>query len=498
MRLIPSSPRILFWGCFIALITTSFGFLLRAMLMDTWAVQFNLSETQKGELFGVGLWPFAISIVIFSLIIDRIGYKTAMVFGFICHALSLVMTINATSYEGLYWANFIVALGNGTVEAYINPVVATQFKNDKTRWLNRLHAGWPAGMVIAGLIVMTMGDAVSWQGKMLLLAIPAVTYLAILLFQDFPVDERVSAGVSYRDMLREVGAAGAFIITFLIAAELIRTLHLSTSPILAGAITAGVVAGATFAAVRSFGRPLFIIILLLMIPLATTELGVDSWVGDLMQPVLGNNGIWVLIYTATLMMALRFFGGAIVHRLSPLGTLAVCSGIASFGLFALSLADTALLVFAAATLYAGGKAFFWPTMLGVVAEQCPRGGALTLNATGGVGMLGVGVLGAMLLGNIQDTAFDKALANRDPTIHGQVMVEREGLLGTYRALDPTKVTDLALPQKQAVDQAKGDSKHVALRMVALVPCGLLVAYLLLLWWFRQQGGYRPVVLNTET
>ena len=495
MRLIPSSPRILFWGCFIALITTSFGFLLRAMLMDTWAAQFHFSETQKGELFGVGLWPFAISIVVFSLIIDRIGYKTAMIFGFVCHAVSLLMTINANSYEGLYWANFIVALGNGTVEAYVNPVVATQFKDDKTRWLNRLHAGWPAGMVIAGIIVMAMGDAVSWQGKMLLLSIPAVAYLAILLFQDFPVNERVSAGVSYRDMLKEVGAAGAFLITFLIAAELIRTLHLHSSPILAGAVVAGVVAAATFAAVQSFGRPIFILILLVMIPLATTELGVDSWVGDLMQPVLGNNGIWVLIYTASLMMVLRFFGGGIVHSLSPLGTLAACSAIAGFGLFALSLADTAILVFAAATLYAGGKAFFWPTMLGVVAEQCPKGGALTLNATGGVGMLGVGVLGAMLLGNIQDTSFDKALAGRDQAVHQRVMVEHAGLLGTYRALDPAKVADLDATQKAAVDQAKGDSKHVALRQVAFVPFGMLVVYLLMIAWFRQKGGYRPVSLT---
>ncbi|MEY4775454.1 MAG: hypothetical protein RIT40_2489, partial [Planctomycetota bacterium] len=59
--------RLLFLGCFIALITTSFGFILRAMTLDQWGVQFALSETQKGEIFGAGLWPFAISIVLFSL-----------------------------------------------------------------------------------------------------------------------------------------------------------------------------------------------------------------------------------------------------------------------------------------------------------------------------------------------------------------------------------------------------------------------------------------------
>ena len=64
----------LFWACIIALIATAFGFIVRAMVIDDWAAEFQLTETQKGEIFGVGLWPFAISIVLFSLIIDRIGY----------------------------------------------------------------------------------------------------------------------------------------------------------------------------------------------------------------------------------------------------------------------------------------------------------------------------------------------------------------------------------------------------------------------------------------
>ncbi len=492
MRFIPSSPRLLFWGCWIALVTTSFGFLLRALLMDTWAAEFHLSETQKGELFGVGLWPFAISIVVFSLIIDRIGYKTAMWFGFACHLTSLVMTVNATSYEGLYWANFIVALGNGTVEAYINPVVATQFNKEKTRWLNILHAGWPAGMVIAGVLAVSLGSDVSWQSRMLLLLAPALVYVVILAFQTFPINERVAAGVPYRDMLKEVGALGAFLITWLIAAELARTLTPSTQPLLHGAIIAAVVAIGVFAGVRSLGRPLFILLLLLMVPLATTELGVDSWVADLMRPILGDNGIWVLIYTATLMMILRFCAGPIIHRLSPLGLLAMGSAIAAAGLIALSGATSGLLIFAAATLYAAGKAFFWPTMLGVVAEQCPKGGALTLNATGGVGMLGVGVLGAMLLGNIQDRGLDRRLAERAPQVHAQVMVEQHGLLGTYQALDDGQLGKLAPEAKAEVEQAKAGAKQEALRQVAILPIAMLVIYAGLAVWYRRRGGYRAV------
>ena len=66
--------KILFWGCFIALVATSFGFIARALTASDWGAEFNLTETQVGEILGAGLWPFAISIVLFSLVIDRIGY----------------------------------------------------------------------------------------------------------------------------------------------------------------------------------------------------------------------------------------------------------------------------------------------------------------------------------------------------------------------------------------------------------------------------------------
>src|SRR5205085_4366256 len=104
-----------------ALVATSFGFIIRALLIPTWGQQFNLTEVQKGEIFGAGLWPFAISIILFSLVIDRIGYGTAMVFAFACHILSALVTIFgpgmfAGAKDGPYWAlwigAFIVALAN--------------------------------------------------------------------------------------------------------------------------------------------------------------------------------------------------------------------------------------------------------------------------------------------------------------------------------------------------------------------------------------------------
>src|SRR5690606_25136528 len=121
-----------------------------------------LTQTQLGEISGVGLWPFAISIVLFSLIVDKVGYKTSMVFAFIFHIASALLTIFATGYWMLYVGTFMMALGNGVVDAVVNPVVATMFPEEKSRWLSILHAGWPGGLVLGGIMALAWGPETAW------------------------------------------------------------------------------------------------------------------------------------------------------------------------------------------------------------------------------------------------------------------------------------------------------------------------------------------------
>ena len=49
-----SHDKLLFWGCFIALITTAFGFITRMFLLPTWAAEFGLDPAQTGRLAGIG------------------------------------------------------------------------------------------------------------------------------------------------------------------------------------------------------------------------------------------------------------------------------------------------------------------------------------------------------------------------------------------------------------------------------------------------------------
>jgi len=487
----------LFVTCFTALVATSFGFIIRANIIGDLGVHFNLSETQKGEILGVGLWPFALSIILFSLVIDKIGYGRALGFGFLCHVAATLVTIFATGYAMLYWGTFILALGNGTVEAVINPAVATAYSKDKTRWLNILHAGWPGGMVLGGLLILILMPGLDWRWKVGLLLIPALIYGTLLLRTKFPVQERVRAGVSYKAMLQETGLIGAVIVVSIMIAEIGRIFQWSLALKL---VIAAVLIIAYGIYVRKLGHPLLIFLILIMLPLATTELGTDSWITELLTPVMGKMGLaagWVLIYTALIMMVLRFLAGPIIHKISPLGLLAVGSALAVLGLVFLSKA-AGVLIFIAATIYAFGKSFFWPTMLGVAAERFPKGGALTINAIGGMGMLSVGVLGAVFLGNIQDRQIDRELLAGRPALHAQVAgAEKSSVFGRYKPLDQAKLAALAPEDKTAVETVAAAAKKNALMTVAIFPAIMLVCFLILIFYFKAKGGYKPVELEAR-
>jgi MFS family permease len=491
----------IFAVCFAALVATSFCFILRAFSIDAWGVEFGLSETQKGELAGVGLWPFAISIVLLSLIIDRIGFKATLWFAAACHLVGLILILQAKGYWSLYVGTFVLSLGNGAVEAGINPLIAREFRLDKVAWLNRLHAGWPAGFVLGGILAMLFPTGMGWRYQMALILIPVVTYIVMLLPRKFPASERVAAGVSYREMLAEAGFISAFVVALLMVFEVSRVFGLSD------AIKWGLIALLTVGYglwAKSPGKPLFIVMILVMIPLAITELGTDSWITSMLTPAmtdLGVNAGWVLVYAMAIVLVLRLFAGAIVHRISPLGLLAVSALVAVAGLLLLSNSKGAAAIVIAATVYSFGKAFFWPTSLGVVAEQSPRGGAITLNVVAGIGMLGAGVIGGPLIGKVLDGQMVHGVQVYDATNNTQLVqtleIDRTGIFGDYKAIDPAKRATLAGDEKAAVDAAERESKHDALRKIAILPGIMFLVYLGLILYFRSKGGYKPVVLDLK-
>ncbi len=510
--------KILFWGCFIALITTSYAFISRMILCGgQFATDFGLDKVSVGELQGAGIWPFGVSIILFSLFIDRIGYKVAMVFSFASYLIYTAMAFAAYAsihgltgdalvagqkhgYQLLYWGSIILGLGNGSVESYANPIVTTMFNTDKVKWLNRLHAGWPGGLVLGGLCTIALADNKDWRITLGLILIPAIIFFLILVSQKFPRSEREQAGVSYVSMLKELGAFGALVGFGLVFAQLGQPDVFGWGTNVSWVLT-GVVVLAFVVITKSVGRLILAFLILIMMPQATTELGTNGWITSLMEDPMkaaGYNPAWVLVYTSSIMLILRFCAGPLAHKFSPVGLLAACSGLAALGILALSQtahAGTGV-IFAAATLFGVGITFFWPTILGLTSEQCPRGGALTLNAMGGIGMLAVGILGAPFLGYMQETSATQQLATASPALYQSVTVEKQYLLGGYRAIDPVKsaaVTDAA--GVAALHTATTTGQFTALGKMAMFPAFTFACYLALLLYFKGRGGYKAVELT---
>jgi MFS family permease len=358
----------LFIASCVALVTTAMVFSVRGDILDAMAADFQLTKEQVGLVLSPAFWGFTLSIMIGGALVDFLGMKRLMLLssgGYVAAALAIIFAPRPSApvspyytdpgFLVLYGSMLTLGLSQGLVEGVINPLVATMYSNDKTSKMNLLHAWWPGGLIIGGLlaylITKVMGldvpgvdpglATLGWQIKISLLILPAIVYALMILKEPFPLTERVQAGVSSSEMFREAL------------------------------------------------KPMFLVWFCCMWLTAASELGPDQWIGSLITNLTGMSGILILVYTAGIMFLLRTFGAGLAHRLSPVVLLWLASVFTAVGLFGLSAVQTPVQAFAAATIFGMGKAIFWPTMLGVTSEQFPRGGALLLAMMGGAGNLSV-------------------------------------------------------------------------------------------------------------
>jgi len=502
----------LLWAGFMAILAAGVGFAIRGGILGQWGEQYGFTQTELGAITGGGLTGFGIIILLSSLIADRIGFGKLMVLAFVMHVISAGLTLatgaafaaggKPLAFQCLFWGMFLFAIGNGIAEAVVNPLVATLFPRNKTHYLNILHAGWPGGLILGGLASYFMAGSagtkpVAWQVQISLFLIPVVLYGLMMLGQRFPKSEAGSSGVLFRDMLGELGLVGAAVICCLLA--LFFKSDLGLPPLVAAGIAAALLA--------LFGA-------------ATAIMASPA------------NGLLLFVYTSSLMFILRFFAGPIVEKISPLGLLAVSAIFGAIGLTLLGNAEGAVMCVVAATIYGIGKTFLWPTMLAVVSEQFPKGGAITIGAAGGVGMLAAGLLGGPGIGFLQDKNASEHLQAKNPAVFERYRAPKENEFLWLKAvgLDGKKVgvledggkeaqRALELMEKEGKPEAVAAQKQLvqwwneaaapasaedkplvegaglfggrqALKLTALVPATMFVCYALLLGWFAMRGGYK--------
>jgi hypothetical protein len=331
------------------------------------------SASMVGEAIGATFTGFALTLLFGSALVDVIGMKKMLLLsalGYVAGSAGLLwaaMTPVDDSVANLILVSMLLTgLGWGAVEAASNPMVAALYPEEKTHRLNILHAWWPAGIVVGGL----MGVAISsfdwpWQLNMLILMLPALGLAWMVATSVFPVTERVASGVSYGQMFGEL-----------------------------------------------LKRPLFWVFWACMFLVATSELAPGTWVNISLSNIVGMQGILLLVYVSAIMFVMRHFAGVIVARTSSVGLMFISCILASVGLYALSLSTSPLPAFGAATIWAVGVCFMWPTMLAITSERFPRGGAVAMGLMGFAGGMAIQFV-LPQMGAIFDSAKAQAAGGAD-------------------------------------------------------------------------------------
>jgi MFS family permease len=406
----------LFVASCLSLLVTSLSFGIRAGILDQQGVHFQLDASELGTIAATAFWGFPLAIIIGGFVVDIIGMKKLLLFAFFFHFLGIVLTIFANGYWTLFLSTLLIGIANGTVEAACNPLVASLYTDNKTTKLNHFHLWFPAGIVIGTLVVFGLDGLLSngispkpyWisQVEIAVMLIPTVIYGWLFSRLDFPVTERVAAGVSTKDMY------------------------------------------------KALVNPLFLFMIICMFGTAITELFTNQWTGVLFKTVT-SNAILILTFVASMQVLGRAFASPIVHRLAPQGVLFISAVLSALGIYMLIHLHGESIFFGA-VIFGLGVAFFWPCMIGFVAENLPRTGAVGLNLMGGAGMFAVSLY-MIFMGGYYDRLTLKYLpagAN----------------LGTYmKAADGT-------PMAQALANAKSLVGPDVLNTTLVIPIILIVAF----------------------
>ncbi|XHR92200.1 sugar MFS transporter [Mucilaginibacter sp. UC70_90] len=416
----------LFRASCLSLLVTSLSFGIRAGILNDQGVRFHLNASQLGTIAATAFWGFPLAIIVGGFIVDIIGMKKLLVSAFVFHLVGILLTIFANGYWTLFLSTLMIGIANGTVEASCNPLVASLYTDNKTTKLNHFHLWFPAGIVIGTLIVFgldtTLAHGVSpkpyWisQVEIALMLIPTIAYGYLFSKLDFPVTERVSAGVSTEDMY------------------------------------------------KALINPLFLFMIICMFGTAITELFTNQWT-DVLFKTVTDNAILILTFVASVQVLGRAFASPIVHRLAPQGVLLISAILSALGIYMMVHLHGDAIYFAA-VVFGLGVAFFWPCMIGFVAENLPRTGAVGLNLMGGAGMFGVSIY-MMFMGGF----YDKIMASKLPA---------GASLDAYRSAPAG--SDMA----KAFDAARSAAGPEVLNTTLIIPIALIVAFIGLVIYMRSR------------
>jgi MFS family permease len=415
----------LFVASCLALLVTSLSFGIRAGILNQLGAEFSLDRSQLATIAATAFWGFPLAMIVGGTLVDAIGMKRLLVLAFIFHLAGILLTMFASGFTTLFLSTLLIGIANGTVEAACNPLVTSLYPENKTTKLNHFHLWFPGGIVIGTLISFAF-DKIGWgwQIKMATMLLPTILYGLLFFRLRFPVTERVAAGVSSGEMY------------------------------------------------RSLLNPLFLVMIILMFGTAITELFTGQWIEVLLRNVT-ENSILILTVTTGVMVLGRGLAEPVVHRLSTQGVLLMSAIFAALGLYLLGNTSGSM-IFVGALVFGIGVCYFWPCMLGFVAENLPKTGAPGLNLMGGAGMFAVSIY-MMFMGGVYDRLIQKQLPAGSE-------------LNSYASASATP------EMKEALANANRAAGPEIINTTLVIPIILIVAFLALNIYMRKRK--KPEVLTT--
>ena len=517
-----NASRLLYAG-FTAILAAGVGFGIRGGIFGNWAAEFGFTGAQLGAIGGAGFTGFCFGIMVGGVVVDKIGYAKLVIAAFLFHVLSAFITFGAsegqdinTAYQFLWWGMFTFALANGILEAVANPLVSTLYPKNRTHYLNILHASWPLGMVLGGVIGWTLGsgeNAWHWKWQLALYLVPTVVYGAMFLGQKYPKSEASEKGLKIGEMLKDVGILGGAVACYMIYLFFQGFLgpfydEGSSMPTLISAVIGlgllAVVAGITKFAI---GHWMIAVLFIAHALVGAVELGTDGWIQNITGAILTpEQGKILFVFTSLMMFVLRFCAHFIETKcgLKPIGLLFVCSLFAVAGLNFVSAVDSFGPAMGALLIYAIGKTFFWPTMLAVVGDRFPRTGAIAMSLMGGIGMMSAGLIGSPGLGYFKDRYAAEELEKADSALYEEWKSEGDKSAFLFfepvQSIDPKRLEEAKgakerTEAQETVVAADIEGNRHTLKTDSLIPAAMAVIYLLLMLYFKAIGGYKPVSIT---
>ena len=443
----------LFLGSCFALITTAFSFSIRAGILPQLGKDFNLSGEELGFINSMWFLGFPIAMIIGGLVYHTFGPKKIMMTAFVCHGLGILLTLYPQvlgGYTGLLVSTFLIGIGNGCTEAACNPMIADMFQgSDMSKMLNRFHMWFPGGIVVGSLISKFMTDAnMGWQAQIWFIIIPTVIYAYLFWGQNFPkpkVEGVTSIGENFKAM----------------------------------------------------ATPLYIFMFACMALTAITEFGPQQWTGLIMSKS-GASPMLILALVTGLMAVARYFGGEIVHRFDQTGVLLGSAILATIGIYLFS-TSTGSMTYVSAIFFALGVAYFWPNMVGFIAEKVPLSGALGMSIIGGVGMFSTAIFQPIIGRWIDSNVASKTAASGLSIDDFKGLEKFSGELAEKK-LDLEKLTALAKQGIETIENFKISeaidkltkyndivlsSGQSTLSTMVMFPLILVVAFSILYFWQKK-------------